>query len=202
MNTPFFSGWLQAYLHFWSESLARLDVYLCRLQENRTRRTPMTETMGMQQVEHAGGVLVMRRVFDAPPGRLFDAWTRPEQFAQWFGPKGASVPRCVIDPEAGGVLHFFMHVPGDIDVWCKGIFSEVTRPSRLAFRWHFSNEAGDRVERKGFPLETAVTVTFSEHAGGTELVMRQEGLLVDQGEIQGWTEGFDRLDALLERIQD
>ena len=148
-------------------------------------------------IEHADGVLVMRRVLDAPPERVFDAWTQAGHFAQWFGPKGASMPHCALDPRPGGVMHFFVRVPGDIDVWCKGVFSEVTRPSRLVWRWHFSNEAGERIEREGFALETAVTVTFAKHPRGTELVMRQEGLRVDQGESRGWAEGFDRLDALL-----
>ncbi|HEX7030676.1 MAG TPA: SRPBCC domain-containing protein [Gammaproteobacteria bacterium] len=152
-------------------------------------------------VTHADGVLVMTRHFDAPRERVFDAWTKPEHFAQWFGPRGASMPRCAVDPRAGGVLHFFMRVPGDIDVWCKGVFQEVTRPSRLAFTWHFSNEAGGFVEREGFPLETAVTVAFTGQGGGTRMVLRQEGLVTDQGEIQGWAEGFDRLDALLARFR-
>lgn len=149
-------------------------------------------------VTHADGVLIMTRHFDAPRERVFDAWTKPEHFSQWFGPKGASMPHCTLEPRPGGVLHFFMRVPGDIDVWCKGVFHEVTRPSRLVFNWHFSNEAGELVEREGFPLETVVTVTFTERDNGTDITVRQEGLAVDQGEIQGWSEGFDRLDALLE----
>ncbi|HEX7047396.1 MAG TPA: SRPBCC domain-containing protein [Gammaproteobacteria bacterium] len=200
MNLPYFTGWLASYRRLWLASFERLDDYLRRLQAKR--KTPMNSATAKQEVEHADDVLVMKRVFNAPRELVFDAWTWPEHFAQWFGPKSASMPRCVIDPRAGGVLHFFMRVPGDSDVWCKGIFSEVARPSRLAFRWHFSNEAGERVEREGFALETTVAVTFSEHPGGTELVVRQEGLLVDQGEIQGWTEGFDRLDALLEQISN
>lgn len=200
MNVPYFTGWLPAYRRFWLASLEHLDEYLRRLRPDRMRKAPMSIATAKQQVEHANAVLVIRRVFDAPRELLFDAWIRPEHFAQWFGPKGASMPYCVIDPRPGGALHFFNQVPGDIDVWCKGTFREVARPSRLAFDWHFSNEAGEHIEREGFPFETAVTVTFTEHGDGTELCVRQEGLVSDQGEIQGWTEGFDRLDALLETI--
>src|SRR5690606_19255385 len=151
--------WFLAFRHFWAKSLDRLDDYLHRLQENGTRKMSMEIVTANRAIEHADGVLVMRRVFDAPPERVFDAWTQAGHFAQWFGPKGASMPHCVLDPRPGGLMHFFVRVPGDIDVWCKGVFGEVTRPSRLAWRWHFSNEAGERVEREGFALETAVTVT-------------------------------------------
>lgn len=187
---------------FWRASLERLDDYLRRLQatNKRMRKMPVNVATARQSVEHADGVLVMTRVFDAPRELVFDAWTLPGHFAQWFGPRHASMPHCIIDAVAGGTLHFFLRVPGDIDVWCKGAFHEVTRPSRLVFDWHFSNEAGELVEREGFALETVVTVTFAQHGSGTRLVMRQEGLVTDQGEIQGWTQGFDRLDVLLAGI--
>jgi len=154
------------------------------------------------QVEHENGVLVLVHDFDAPRELLFDAWTKPEHFARWFGPKGATMPYCTVDLRVGGTLHFFLRVPGDVDVWCKGIFHEIEQPTRLVFTWHFSNEAGERVERPGFPIETTVAVTFAGHAQGTRITVRQEGLLIDQGEIQGWREGFDRLDVLLRKISN
>lgn len=32
------------------------------------------------------------RVFDAPRHLVFQAWTGPEQFANWMGPKGFTAP--------------------------------------------------------------------------------------------------------------
>ena len=32
--------------------------------------------------------IVITRLIDAPPARVFDAWTDPEQVVQWWGPRG------------------------------------------------------------------------------------------------------------------
>lgn len=149
---------------------------------------------------HVEGILELTRVFAAPREHVFDAWVQPQQFARWFGPRGASMPHCRIDLRIGGEIHFHMRVPGDVDVWCKGTFHDVCRPEHLAFAIFFSDEHGGVIERPGFPLETLIDVTFDALNGNTRLTVRQEGLLVDQGEVQGWREGFERLDALLEPI--
>jgi uncharacterized protein YndB with AHSA1/START domain len=35
--------------------------------------------------------IVMARVFDAPRSRVFEAWTRAEHLAKWFGPQGRGI---------------------------------------------------------------------------------------------------------------
>lgn len=148
-------------------------------------------------VHHADGVLEMRRVFHASREQVFAAWTRAEHFSKWFGPHGASMPHCRIDLRVGGELHFLNRVPGDMDVWCKGVFQRVEPPRRIAFLIGFSDADGRTVERPGFPLESTIDVMFADHPQGTEITLRHCGLVIDQGEIQGWQQGFERLDAVL-----
>jgi uncharacterized protein YndB with AHSA1/START domain len=140
-----------------------------------------------------GGELVMTRVYPAPRALVFRAWTQAQHFAQWFGPHGTTLPHCTLDARPGGSLHFLhRHANGD-DVWIAGRFHEVAPPERLAFGTWFSDASGGRVERPGFGLESTITVTFAEHADGTQVTIRQSGLLADQGEVEGWTETLDRL---------
>jgi uncharacterized protein YndB with AHSA1/START domain len=138
---------------------------------------------------------VITRTFAAPRERVFAAWTEPEQFSRWFGPRDCTVLVRAMDVRPGGALHFCHRFPGE-DVWVAGVYREVDAPRRLVIATHFSDPAGGRVERAGFPLgmrEAVMTVTFTEREGGTEVVVRHAGLVADQGEGQGWTETLDRL---------
>ena len=56
--------------------------------------------------------LMISRVFDAPRELVYRAFTDPDQFAQWMGPVGYSVPRnsVQIDARIGGRERFVMVV--------------------------------------------------------------------------------------------
>lgn len=157
-------------------------------------------------VRHADGVLTMTRFFRAPRELVFETWTKPQHFAQWFGPAGGSVPHCTIDARPGGIMHFGVQVPENegpfsgATVWAKWIFREVAAPERIVFEDYFADEDGNIVEHPGFPRQTLISIFFEECDGGTLMTLRQEGLEVDHGETEGWREGFERLDGLLEKL--
>lgn len=144
-----------------------------------------------------GGDLVLTRVFDAPRELVYRAWTEPERFARWFGPTSSTIPFLEMDARPGGTLHFCHRFPDHEDVWVRGEFREVRAPEIVSFTCAFSDPAGARVDRPGFPPEMTITATFAEEGGRTRVTIRQSGLEKDQGEVQGWTEGLDRLAALL-----
>src|SRR3989442_1038464 len=75
--------------------------------------------------------LVMTRVFDAPRQLVFDAWTRPELFVRWFGPRGWSVPVCEIDLRPGGSYRYVLRGPGGAEIGLRGAYREVVPPERL-----------------------------------------------------------------------
>ena len=41
--------------------------------------------------------VVVSRVFDAPRTLVFKAFSTPEHLAQWWGPKGWTLPVCTVD---------------------------------------------------------------------------------------------------------
>jgi uncharacterized protein YndB with AHSA1/START domain len=48
--------------------------------------------------------VLITRIFDAPRDLVFQAWTDPDQVAQWYGPDGFDTPRetVTIDLRVGG----------------------------------------------------------------------------------------------------
>lgn len=144
-----------------------------------------------------GGALVLTRFFHAPRERVFRAWTEPEHFASWFGPRGSTLTLQRMDARPGGAFHYRHRFPDHEDVWVAGEYLEVAAPERVSFACWFSDAGGGRVERPGFPAEMRMDVAFAERGGGTEVAIRHTGLVEDQGEVQGWRESLDRLEALL-----
>jgi uncharacterized protein YndB with AHSA1/START domain len=153
---------------------------------------------------------IMRR-FDAPRQRVWDAWTRPEQFARWFGPKGTRAEVRHFDLRPGGFLHSRLEGPDGSVMWGKNIYREIVAPERLVWEHCFSNEAGEIAEAPfpmAWPLKLLTTVTFADDGAGTRVTLvwvpldaTEEQRLSFEGMMSsmtgGWTGTFDQLDAFL-----
>ena len=101
------------------------------------------------------------RSFDAPRERVFDAWTKAEQVAEWWDPSRRPLARCEIDLRPGGAFRFEhqKNADGSAHVFA-GVYREITRPSRLVFTTP-SPSGGASIG----------TLQFHEHQGVTRLVM-------------------------------
>jgi uncharacterized protein YndB with AHSA1/START domain len=106
--------------------------------------------------------LHLTRVYDAPAGAVWDAWTDPEQVAQWWGPRGFTLTTHSKDLRPGGHWHYTMHGPDGTDYINKTIYHEVETHKKLVY------DHGGNDERK--PL-FRVTVLFSETGGKTRMDM-------------------------------
>ena len=142
--------------------------------------------------------LVFHRVLAASPARVWAAWTDPARFARWFGPHGAAMDPCEIDVRPGGRI-FFCHRHAEFgDVWVGGEYVAVEPPRRLVFWFEFADELGHAQAREGFAASSRVEVILEERDdGGTAMTVRHTGLARDQGETEGWRQGFERLATLL-----
>ena len=84
-------------------------------------------------------VLTVRltRMVQAPPQRVFEAMTAPQQVADWWGPHGFTCPEVTLDLRVGGVYRIAMQPPDGELFHLTGVYIEVEPPSRLAytFRW-------------------------------------------------------------------
>ena len=150
--------------------------------------------------------LVIERIFDAPRELVWRAWTEPEQFMRWYGPKSMTLPTCEIDFRVGGRHLFGMRSPDGQGYWSTGVYREIVPLERFVATDSPSDEHGNVLPATHYggedvPLETIVTVTFEDLGGGkTKLTLRQAGWPDDSmatGASAGWNEAFDKLAAAL-----
>jgi len=138
-------------------------------------------------------VLRLSRSFAAPRDRVFRAFTVPTQMVEWWGPKGFTVPACVLDLRAGGAWRTVMRSPEGKDHVVSGVYQEITPPERLVFTWGWETE-GVRGQ------ETVVTIELAEIPGGTRLELTHEGFESEDSQARhshGWSSCFDCLEQAL-----
>ena len=82
-------------------------------------------------IDEAAHTIRFVRELDAPPARVFAAWTEPEQIAQWWDATGERLAACEIDLRPGGAFRFATsHHP---DKPFTGVYREITPPTLLVF---------------------------------------------------------------------
>lgn len=105
----------------------------------------------------------LTRIYDAPVKAVWDAWTDPQQVAQWWGPRGFTITHHGKDLRPGGFWKYTMHGPDGVDYPNYTVYHEVEQYSRLVY------DHGGTEDR---PPLFRVTATFKEIAKGkTELKM-------------------------------
>lgn len=122
----------------------------------------------------ADGELVITRVLDAPRDLVWKAWTEPERLMHWWGPKGFVMQTVKLDLRPGGVFHYGMRSPGGAEMWGKFVYREIRAPERLVYVVSFADEAGNTLRHPAsatWPLEVLNTLTLTEHAGRTTLML-------------------------------
>jgi uncharacterized protein YndB with AHSA1/START domain len=148
--------------------------------------------------------VVITRVFDAPCELVWKAWTNPEHFKRWWGPKGFTSPVCRMDVRVGEKYLWCMHGPDGKDYWTTGVFREVVPFKRLVYSDNFSDDKGNVVPPSSYGMtgdwlpETIVTVLFENIGDKTKMTLRHKGMpsgTMSEMAGQGWNQSFDKLDA-------
>jgi len=139
--------------------------------------------------------LVVTRTVNGPRHLVFEAWTKPELFKQWWVPKSFPIVllSCEMDVRTGGKYRLEMGCGDAKPMTFFGKYLEVTPPARIVW----TNDEAD----EGGPI---TTVTFEEKTGKTLLVMHElypskEALdaAMTSGEKSCVGETFDQLEETL-----
>ena len=137
--------------------------------------------------------IVLTREFDFPRDLVFEAFTRPEHIAQWWGPRGTTVPSCQMDFRAGGKWRFVSRDADGNEFGFRGEIREVVPPERIVQTEIF--------DVPGFDDKAAInTLTLEDLGQRAKLVARSrfpsvedlEGALAT-GMIGGALDTYDRL---------
>jgi uncharacterized protein YndB with AHSA1/START domain len=106
--------------------------------------------------------IAITRVYDAPVKLVWDAWTDPDQAAQWWGPRGFTITTHSKDLRPGGKWVYTMHGPDGVDYPNIATYHEVEPQKRLVY------DHGATPDR---PPLFRVTVLFTEVDGQTKMDM-------------------------------
>jgi uncharacterized protein YndB with AHSA1/START domain len=137
--------------------------------------------------------LVITHWVDATPDVLWNAYSTPELFHQFFSPEGLSIPleSVVMEFHVGGRFEFDMvfEESGEVSP-SKGIILELEAPHKMVF---------GEPEFMGGELRS--TQTFTADNGGTLITVTQEGLpeeLIDNPAVlEAFRSSFRKLGRVL-----
>lgn len=136
--------------------------------------------------------LTLKRRINAPPEKVYAAWTDPEKIARWFGPsqvKAGSV-QADIDLRVGGRYRISFRANGGYNE-VAGVYREVEPNRKLVFSWAWHSTP----ER-----ESLVTISIKPEGSGSLLVFNHAQFLDEKARDnhqRGWTEFLGKLESYL-----
>jgi uncharacterized protein YndB with AHSA1/START domain len=142
-------------------------------------------------------IIEIRREFDAPVDRLFRAWTDPDLFVQWVGPRSTDTRIDAWECRTGGRYRYASLLDGE-EYGFFGSFHEVRENERFVQTFTF----------EGAPDSVALEVMTFESLPGDRSMVRSVSVgesveardaMVASGMETGVVEGFEKLDELLAR---
>ena len=131
--------------------------------------------------------LTIRRRLNAPPAKVYDAWTDPAKMMRWFGPERGETLRAETDPRVGGRFRVIMRTPAGEEHDVSGVYREVVPNEKLVFTWAW---------RRTPERESLVTVALKSDGDGTVLTLTHEQYFDDaarDAHREGWAGALDKL---------
>ena len=158
----------------------------------------------MNDTTISNDTIVIERTFDAPIDVIWQLWTQPEHFQNWYGPRGFTVPVAEMDVQVGGRRFVAMESPdGSMKFWTVGEFTEIVPNERLVYTENLSDADGTIITETSEhgipPMSTVVTVVLEAVDGGTKMTMTHAGLpdAAVEGSGGGWNQAFDKIEAYI-----
>jgi len=141
-------------------------------------------------------VIVVHRVFDAPPDRVWRAMTEPEHLRRWLGAADFPLTTCRMDVRVGGTYRWvFTHAGSGDTMGVSGTYDEVTRPNRLVAIEKFDDLPGPSVNTLLLAAAGSAQTSMSLTVRYPDRETRDHWLR--SGMTSGLSKGYERLDELL-----
>lgn len=134
--------------------------------------------------------LTLKRRLKAPPEKVYEAWTDPEQMIRWWGGNDPTTRVAETDVRPGGRFHVGFKGDNGEQHDVSGIYKEIVPNRRLVFSWAWRTTP----ER-----ESQVTIDLKPDGGGTILTLLHEQFFsqkaCDDHKV-GWGFGLDNLEKI------
>ena len=95
--------------------------------------------------------LVLTRLIDAPPDKVYRAWTEPTLLQRWFAPAPWTTPHAELDVWPGGASKVVMRSPDGNDMPCPGVYLEVVPNRRLVFTDAYTSAWQPSTQNRSLP---------------------------------------------------
>jgi len=149
----------------------------------------------MSKLEEAKNrTLTIERTFNAPLDLVWQAWTRPEHIANWWGPKGMETEILEHNFQVGGHWKYRMQLPDGSEFITEGTYLEIVEFEKIVTSADFKPMTEDVELHILFEQNGDVThFTFHVLHATEEYCQQQEKM----GFYNGWGSVFDNLSAFL-----
>ena len=140
--------------------------------------------------------LTLVRKIAARPSIVFDAVTKAEGIARWFGPDAGPVLIAESDAKVGGRFRVRFRTLDGSEHTCHGEYLTVDAPRRVAMSWRWEGGVED-------PGQSRLEIALRAIAEGTELTLTHSLLENEESSKshrEGWSGALDKLERhFLER---
>jgi uncharacterized protein YndB with AHSA1/START domain len=139
--------------------------------------------------------LTLKRRLNAPPAKVYAAWTEPTKIARWFGPQGAETLRAETDVRVGGRFRVIFRGPDGEQHDVSGVYREVVPNEKLVFTWAWISMP----ER-----ESLVMVALKRDGDATVLTLTHEQFFDEAARDRhrsGWSGALDSLERYVAQAE-
>jgi len=140
--------------------------------------------------------VTIERIYKAPLELVWEAWTKPEHIANWWGPKGMQTRVLEHEFKVGGKWKYAMAMPDGKDFISEGTYTEIIPLQKIVCSADFKPMT-EGVELQILLEEDGADTkfTFKVIHATEEYKIQQEKM----GIYNGWGSAFDRLEAFLKK---
>lgn len=140
--------------------------------------------------------LEISRFINAPPARVYKAWTDPVELQRWFGPENVRTINFAAEVRVGGKYCWSLVNQDGEEMSCRGEYRELQPGKKIVFTWKWDDD--EAWEGRN----SVVTIELSDRDGGTEVKLTHEQLPSEASRDrhnEGWNNVLDRLEKFVSK---
>lgn len=150
--------------------------------------------------------LTIKRTFNAPVEKVWDAFTEQELLSRWWSPESMTCSYVSVDLKKGGLFRFCFKGLDGREFWGRGVYQTISKPTHLSYLDTFSDAKGNPVPPSHFGLpgdkiiESLIEIAFSENGNKTDMTITGDNYFDDsmtENMTKGWNSMFDKLNSIL-----